>query len=1113
MKCPACAHDNAASTKFCGECGARLQAVCPACRAANPPGNKFCGECGAALAAAPPAPPPETEAAPVAPRYAAPHAYTPKHLADKILSSKSAIEGERKQVTVLFTDVSGFTAMSEKLDPEDVHGIMDRTFEVILGAVHHYEGTINQFLGDGVMALFGAPIAHEDHAHRALGAALAIQERLEPVREDVLATYGVEFRLRVGVNTGPVVVGAIGRDLRMDYTAVGDTTNLAARMLSVAEPGQIATTDHTHRLTQGFFEFDDLGEFNLKGKRKPVRGWAVTRELRGRTRLEVSRERGLTPLAGRDNELAVLAAAYARAVKGRAAVLLVTGEPGAGKSRVLYEFLRTLDESAHHLVDATCVSYGRSVPYHPVVGLLRRDLQLAESATDEHVRGAAGSRLRALGLEAGEEPVTLLAHVLGVPASEDFLTRLGAQVKERTLALLGDLFVAMTASRPLVLIVEDVHWIDPSSEEFLKHLIPRLAGHPALLLLTARPDVEAAWPPPAVELLTIEGLAGDHARAMIQVLTRADRVSDELVNVLLTKSEGNPLYVEEILRQLEETGGLALEDGEARLSRSDVTVPETIHDIIAARVDRLEDTLKHTLQGAAVVGHQFATPLLSRLFDRDEPRVAGHLRSLQELDFVFLLAQVMYSFKHALTQEVVYTGLLERRRRLYHAVVGAGLEELYADRLEDVAELLAHHYGCSAEQEKAVDYAIIAGEKAQRQWATAEALAHFDSALKRLESMPDTEGNRLRRIDAVVKQAEIKFVLGRHAEHIRALEAIRPLVDETADPPRRAAWYCWTGFLHSLTGTPPDITIAFCQEALAIAEAAGLEEIRAMADCCLCHVYAYAGRLRDAFDAGHRALPIFEARGNVWWACRTLWGLSLTAIPLGLWSRSLDYCERALAHGEAVNDRRLKVVGWWRTGWTHIQQGNAGTGVACCENALALSPGPFDTAMARAARGYGLVKTGYPAVGIAELTEAVTWFGASKLPFTRAWFALWLADAYLLLGERAKARPIAEDVLDVSRDAGYHYFEGIAERVLGASLVEETLPEAERHLTVALEILEEMGARNEVAKALMGRAEVSRRAGDVAGARDWLAQALAIFEELGTLDELPRVHAMMAALG
>src|SRR3989454_3076575 len=336
-----------------------LGVQCPRCRHANPAGVKFCGECGAPLTgAAPPHPavalPASVPAAPQTPaasqvlttlesKYATPQTYTPKHLAEKILTTKSAIEGERKGVTVMFADVSGFTAMSERLDPEDVHAIMDRAFEVILNEVHRYEGTINQFLGDGVMALFGAPIAHEDHAHRALAAALAIQRELEPLAADVRRLHGVEFRMRMGINTGPVVVGAIGGDLRMDYTAVGDTTNLAARLIGIAKPGQIVVSRRTQHLREGFFVFEDLGDFQVKGKTEPVRAYAVSSEISSRTRLEGSKERGLTPLVGRDQELKSLAAIHRRAVDGQGAIALLVGDPGVGKSRLLYEFLHRLE--------------------------------------------------------------------------------------------------------------------------------------------------------------------------------------------------------------------------------------------------------------------------------------------------------------------------------------------------------------------------------------------------------------------------------------------------------------------------------------------------------------------------------------------------------------------------------------------------------------------------------------------------------------------------------------------------------------------------------------------------------------------------------------------------
>jgi len=495
--------------------------------------------------------------------------------------------------------------------------------------------------------------------------------------------------------------------------------------------------------------------------------------------------------------------------------------------------------------------------------------------------------------------------------------------------------------------------------------------------------------------------------------------------------------------------------------------------------------------------------------------VAGHLRELHGLDFVFPSAQEpepMYSFKHALTQDVVYTGVLERRRRQHHAAAGHGLEELYAGRIDDVVEFLAYHFGRSAEAERAVDYDILAATKAQRRWANTEALAFFDDALKRLEAMPDTEANRLRRIDAVVKQSEIKFALGRHAEQVQALEDIRSLVDATADPPRRAGWYYWAGLLHSIAGSRPEVPIAYCREASAIAEAASLEEIKPFVGCCLTHVYAMAGDLRAAVEAGERALPVFEQRGNVWWACRTLWGLSIALIYLGEWQESLDYCRRSLEHGEAVDDRRIKVVSWWRTGWTHIQRGDPETGVRCCQEALGLSPSPVDAAMAKAAQGYGLVRLGQVQTGTAQLAEAVAWFDQSNLRLTRSSFGVWLGDSYLLQGESTRARAILEQVLTTSREFGYRHLEGIAHRLLSQSLTTEESGPAARHLETAMRILEAVGARNEYAKALVAQYELRRTEGHVAEGRRLLERALAVFEALGTLHEPRRVRAALSAL-
>jgi tetratricopeptide (TPR) repeat protein len=471
----------------------------------------------------------------------------------------------------------------------------------------------------------------------------------------------------------------------------------------------------------------------------------------------------------------------------------------------------------------------------------------------------------------------------------------------------------------------------------------------------------------------------------------------------------------------------------------------------------------------------------------------------------------MYSFKHALTQDVVYGGLLERRRRQYHTAAARGIEELYAGRENEVVELLAYHFGSGGENEKAVDYAILSAEKAQRRWANTEALAFFEDALKRLSTMPDTEANRLRRIDAVVKQGELMFALGRHAEHVRALEDIRPLM-EHADRPRRAAWLCWAGFLHTITGARPEVPVTYCREAIALADLAGLDDMRAFAECCLAQVYLFAGNLQGALEAGERALQFFESHQNIWWACRALYQLIPTANALGQWARGLEYCRRALAYGQETNDLRLKTSGWWRTGGTHVQRGDFESGLRCCEEALALNPIPFDVAMAKGVRGYGLVKAGNLDAGIAELADIVAWFEKSNLRYTLSLLTLWLAEAYLRQGQRSRAQRLSEEVLATSRERGYRHLEGVALRLLGECWTPNDSARAATHLTDALRILEDIDSRNELAKALAATGGLRRAAEDSDGARQFLERALTIFEALGTVDEPLRVKAALAEL-
>jgi tetratricopeptide (TPR) repeat protein len=588
---------------------------------------------------------------------------------------------------------------------------------------------------------------------------------------------------------------------------------------------------------------------------------------------------------------------------------------------------------------------------------------------------------------------------------------------------------------------------------------------------------------------------------MVRSVLSAERLVELVSEEIVAKADGNPFFLEQ----------LALH---AKDFRTDLMVPNTIHDVVMARIDRLPDETKQLLQTAAVIGREFTSRLLNAVWKGSGP-LETRLQELVGLEFLSERVEPegsVYVFRHALTQETAYGSLLERQRRAHHGAVGRALEELYADRSDEVAELLALHFGRGDEAEQAVDYAILAAEKAQRRWANNEALAYFGDALHRLDAMPDTAPNRLRRIDAVLRQGEVRFALGHHAEHIRALEGIRDIVDQADDARRRATWHYWTGFLHSLTGGRPNAAIEHCREAAAIASAFGLDDIDAFAACCLAQVYTIAGRLRDAVEVGERALAIFEARGNLWWAGRTLGHLTWAANALGEWEASLSYCRRALEHSSALQDLRLKTRGWWRMASACVQQGDLERGFEFCDEVLALAPIPYDIAMARAVRGYAEIKAGRVDAGMAELREAAEWFENAHLRHSHLRLDLWIAEGHLLQGDRASARPLIEAVLRASRETGYVYFEGLACWLMGECVAAEVLPAALGWVEMAIRIFERIDARNDLAKAMVTRAALRQRDGDAATARQLLERADAIFHTLGTRDEPPKVIEALAAL-
>ena len=640
----------------------------------------------------------------------APSTYTPRHISDQILAVRSAIEGERKHVSVLFCDIVSSSALASELGPEDFHLVIDRFFRTAMAEVHRYEGTINQFLGDGFMALFGAPIAHEDHARRAVLAALGIIARSE-------------VKIRIGINSGIVVVGTIGDDLRVDYTAFGDTTVLAARLQAAAAPGAVLVSRQTASLVRGYFELEDVAPVQVK--ERLVRPLRVT-GLGARTSRIFAAD-ALSPFAGRDRELAELDRVLDIAAGGDGQVVGLVGDPGLGKSRLALEFRRLAGDRAGFL-EGRCLSYGAGIAYLPLFDLVRNACGVAPGERPEAVAARIERQVKELELDLSL--AGYLEHAFGVTAGDPELAMLDPQaIRTRTFEALGAVLAAEARLRPLVVLIEDLHWIDQTSEDFLAEFAGGLASLPIMLLATYRPGYAPRWA--ASSFATQIALRPLSAAASEQIVASILEAGDPDAAVIAGRGEGNPFFLEEL----------------ARASRDQATgpagaaVPETVQEVLAARIDRLSADQKTALQVAAVLGREFSLGLAEEVWDRDVP-VHTQLRELKALEFLHERdgnPGRAFIFRHALTREVAYDSMLQARRRELHGRAGAALEESQADRVEQ-SGLLAYHYSRSATPARAVPYLVTAGDRARDRYANEEAIAAYSQAISLIEELHGDAG-------------------------------------------------------------------------------------------------------------------------------------------------------------------------------------------------------------------------------------------------------------------------------------------------------------------------------------------------------------------------------------
>ncbi len=1019
MKCPQCQFDNPAGMKFCGQCGSKMAPVCPQCGVEPPPGFKFCGACGASLAAAPAPPSIPTPPADPAPRAApAAQSYTPPHLAESVLQSRSALEGERKQVTVLFCDLVGSTALADRLGAETMHLLLNRFFELALGEIHAFEGTVNQFLGDGFMALFGAPIAHEDHARRAVLAALGVHKRLAERSADLGGDQGVELKIRMGINTGWVVVGGIGDHLRMDYTAVGDTTNLAARLQQHSEPGWILISEPTSRMVAGEVRLETLPPFLVKGKAEPIQAYRVLGP--GVQVAEAAADSdSLSPFVGRRRELESLDELRKQAAGGEGQVVGLAGEAGSGKSRLLQEFRRRSRDPSVTYLSGRCLSYGSGVPYMPFLYMLRHYWGISEGDGAAAIAAKVEASLAGTGLDpAPHLPYLLL--LLGAREGTESLADLSPQaLQTRTFSILRQMVLSAAQEHLVVLELEDLHWVDETSSELLSYLVEGLGAARILVLLTYRSGYLPRWLEKSYATqITMRRLSAQDSQAVVSSVLRRAKLPEDLSRVILEKAEGNPFFLEELTRSLVE-----------RQSFSDLSVPDTIHGVLIARIDRLPEDHKRLLQTASVLGREFTLDLLQALWDRADT-LGPLLTDLKHWEFLYeapAAEKPTCFFKHALTQEAVYQSLLTGRRQALHLAAGRALEALYADHLQDAYDSLVHHYPKAAEPEKAVTYLSLFAGRAARGYAHAEAAKALREALAHAEHLPEARRDR-RAVELILQLAESLLPLARFEETLELFRRYGEAVERLDEPALAGRYHFWLAHTHSYMGHQDEAALA-AQRSIEEARRCGDEATEGKACYVLSRDGFWSGQFREGIKYGLRAVTLLERSEDRWWQGQAYWVAGFNHYALGRFEEALDAMTRVHAVWRALADPRLDAS--WSTGYFYASLGDWERGIAECRGGLERAQDPLNTSAASGFLGYAYLEKGDLPLAIETLEDAVRRTRQAGMPQLLGWFSGFLGEACLHAGRLEEAREAAAEALDVTRGVCFWYGIALAERTMG----------------------------------------------------------------------------------
>ena len=1103
MQCSNCHCTNPEGAKFCIECGTQLGTSCPNCSTSLPASAKFCIECGTFL---------KQNRDGVNDGFGLPENYIPQHLADRILSNRDALIGERKQVTVLFADVKGSTALIADQDSETADALLHPVVKLMIEAVHRYEGTVTRVAGDGIMALFGAPIAHEDHAVRACFAALVMQRLIKEDNFRLRRDYGVSVQIRVGMSSGEAIVRSIGNDLFMEYTAMGKVAHLAARMEQLADSGSTLLSSTTHRLAEGLVEVKDLGPVPVKGFDDPVNVYELISGSVTRRRFDAAALRGLTTFVGRESEFGRLEQAIDQARQGRGQMVAVVGEAAVGKSRLFYEFTRSNLTAGWLVLEGTSSSFGKATPFLPVIDLLRNyfDIEVADShrTVQEKVSGKIVTLDKALA-----PYLSALLTLMDVPVNDDKWETMDASERRRlTLEACKSLLLQESRNMPLVVVFEDLHWVDSKTQAFLDSFVDNLPNAQILLLVNYRPEYRHSWASrPFYTQVYLEPLSERSAMQLLDVKLGLGPESSSLKKLLIEQSQGNPFFLEESVRVLVETGILAGQPGAYRLTKpiSSIDIPPTVQAVLAARIDRLPPDVKLVLQTASVIGESFSFPMLATIMESDA--LHGALDDLQAQEFLYetaLFPEHEYTFKHGLTYQVAYNSLLQEHRRSLHVSILNAMEAREPDPRGEEVDRFAHHAYEGEVWDKAVRYLRTAGTRAAQRSAYDEAVRSFERALTALEHMTRDRTMLEQSLDIQFELRTSLFPLGRHDQVLQCLRTAKDLAGVLEDPVRQAWVSIYQCHYFWLAGKPAE------SYEIGLAAKSTIENMSNLSLTVTVNYYLGLACL----SVGRQVRAVNLLRSNVELlngsAARERYGvagypaamsrtyLAWALAECGKFSEGIRYGQDGVFLAKELNHAWTLVTAFWGLATLHIVKGDANTAVDLLEQALPLStewrldaitPGVCGSL------GFAYAMTKRVKEGVEMLQEAINEIELSgRLAFCTL-FKIYLSEGLISQGEVRKARFVAGEALESAKINGEKGLEAMALRALAETQLKDDTAdgiEADRLYTKALELAQQLNMRPLAARCNLGLAQFHKRSGQIENFHRYGRLALTEFRKM-----------------